>query len=291
MSHARLRMLVGLMAALLLLWSFAAGPAAADSRDDQISEAWAAYDAGDNAKARALFESLANQGDAEAHYGLGLMDSGGRGGPRDDASAAQHFSVAADAGLAAAQDALGYLYDFGLGLPLNRDLAEYWYQRATDGGDLNAKNNLAYSWIESGRKVNEALAMLQDVLASAPKEAAYLDSYGWALYQLGRFHEALPPLCDAARRDPGHPEVQAHLGDALWRLGRKDQARQQWQRALELAEQPSELSDNGADFLHGVGVEGWRAELIDRLTRGLKDSVPPSPGNAPLDDSCEAPIS
>src|SRR5262245_31727031 len=99
MSHARLRIPIGLMAALLLIWSLAAGPAAADSRDDQLSQAWAAFDAGDDSKARTLFESLAKEGDAEAHYGLGLMDSGGRGGPRDDAAAAQHFSAAADAGL------------------------------------------------------------------------------------------------------------------------------------------------------------------------------------------------
>jgi TPR repeat protein len=291
MSHVRLRMKVGLMAALLLGWSLAAGPAAADSAQDQLDQAWAAYDAGDDAKARALFESLANEGDAEAHYGLGLMDSNGRGAPRDDAAAAEHYSAAANAGLAAAQDALGYMYDFGLGLPLNHDLAEYWYQRATDGGELNAKNNLAYSWIDTGRNVEEALSMLREVLASAPHEAAYLDSYGWALYQLGRYREALPPLCDAARRDPGHPEVQAHLGDAFWRLGRKAEARQQWQRALELAEQPGELSDNGADFLHGIGVEGWRAELIDRLAQGLSGGAPPSPGDSPLDESCQVPVS
>jgi TPR repeat protein len=290
MSHVRLQIPVGLMAVLLFAWSLAAGPALADSREEQLNQAWSAYDSGADAKARELFQSLANEGDAEAHYGLGLMDSSGRGGPRDNAAAAQQFSVAADAGLPAAQDALGYLYDFGLGLPLNRDLAEYWYQRATDGGDLNAKNNLAYSWIDSGRNVDEALSMLRDVLASAPHEAAYLDSYGWALYQLGRYHEAIPPLCDAARRDPGHPEVQAHLGDALWRVGRKNEARQQWQRAQELAEQPGELTDNGADFLHGVGIEGWRAELVDRLTKGLGGGAS-TPDDASAQDSCEAPIS
>lgn len=267
MSHVRLLLSVGLMAVLLLAWSFAAGPAVADSRQDQLDQAWAAYDSGDDAKARALFEPLANEGDAEAHYGLGLMDSTGRGAPRDDASAAQHFSAAADAGLPAAQDALGYMYDFGLGLPLNRDMAEYWYQRATDGGDLNAKNNLAYSWIDSGRNVEQALAMLHDVLASVPDEAAYLDSYGWALYQLGRYPESLRYLCDAAVRDPGHPEVQAHLGDAFWQLGRTDQAVQQWQRALDLAEQPGELSGNGADFLNGFGLRNWKNDLIGRLMR------------------------
>jgi tetratricopeptide (TPR) repeat protein len=291
MSHARLRMSVGLMAVLLLIWSIAAGPAAADSRQDQLDQAWAAYDSGDDAKARVLFESLASQGDAEAHYGLGLMDSSGRGAPRDDAAAAQHFSSAANAGMPAAQDALGYMYDFGLGLPLNHDLAEYWYQRANDAGDLNARNNLAYSWIDSGRRVKEALSMLRDVLAAAPEEAAYLDSYGWALYQLGQYPEALRYLCDAAQRDPGHPEVQAHLGDAFWRLGQTGQAVQQWRRALDLSEQPGQLSDTGADFLHGVGLQSWRRDLIDRLKRA-GDREGSSSGEAlPLPAACAPPIS
>jgi TPR repeat protein len=267
MTAARWRLSVGLVMALLLACALTAGPASADSRQDQLDQAWSAYDSGDDAKARALFEGLAGDGDPEAHYGLGLMDSQGRGAPRDDASAASHFSKAADAGIAAAQDALGYMYDFGLGLPLNRDVAEYWYRRAVDGGDLNAKNNLAYTWIDSGRNVGEALAMLKDVLASAPEEAAYLDSYGWALYQLGRYQEALHYLCDAAARDPGHPEVQAHLGDVFWKLGESDQAVQQWARAFELADRPGELSDSGADFLNGYGLRNWKADMTDRMNQ------------------------
>lgn len=283
-----------MLCALLLVLPLLAGPARAESRQEQLDAAWAAYQAGDNAKARELFGSLAAEGDLEAHYGLGLMDASGRGGPRDDAAAASHFSAAAEGGYPAAQDALGYMYDFGLGLPLNRDLAEYWYRKTVDGGDLNARNNLAYSWIDSGRRLGEALDLMRQVMAAAPNVAAYLDSYGWALYRLGRFREALPPLCEAARRDPGHPEVQAHLGDALWRVGRKAEARQQWQRALALAERPSLLSESGADFLRGAGIEGWRAEMADRLTRGLGD-MPPAGSTVgedmPLDGSCQTPIS
>ena len=65
------------------------------------------------------------------------------------------------------------------------------------------------------------------------------------------------------------PEVLAHLGDAYWRIGREAEARSQWQRALGLADEPSQLSSNGADFLHGVGIAGWRAAIEDRLSQGL----------------------
>ncbi|WP_151176514.1 tetratricopeptide repeat protein [Hypericibacter terrae] len=291
MSPVRWRIPVGLMAALLLACTLAAGPAVAQSREDQLGDAWAAYSAGDDAKARALFESLAGEGDPEANFGLGLMDADGRGAPRDQAAAARHFSTAAQAGFAEAQDALGYAYDFGLGLPQNHDLAEYWYQRATDAGVVNAKNNLAYSWIDSGRNIDQALAMLQDVLSAVPNEPAYLDSYGWALYRLGRYPEALHYLCDAAMHDPGHPEVQAHLGDAFWQMGQTNQAVQQWQRALDLADRPDELSDSGADFLNGFGLKAWKNDLIGRLMRA-GNRAGSAEGAVPLPTACnEPPIS
>ena len=97
------------------------------------------------------------------------------------------------------------------------------------------------------------------VLASAPHEPAYLDSYGWALYQLGRYHEALPPLCDAARRDPGHPEVQAHLGDALWRVGRKDDFFALGGRSLLLPRVRHRLEQE-------LGVRLSLASLLERTT-------------------------
>ena len=89
---------------LLLLLPFAMRPAQAqDSPEAQLKQAWAAYEAGDNAKARALFAPLADRGEAEANYGLGLMEANGLGGPRDDAAAGGHFPTAAEGGHAVRQ--------------------------------------------------------------------------------------------------------------------------------------------------------------------------------------------
>lgn len=263
-----------------------------------LEEGWAAYNAGDYGRAIELFEPLAEGGDAEANYALGLLHANGLGVPRDDTRAAGYVAAAASAGYPAAQDLLGYMYDFGLGVPQNRHLAERWYQKAVDAGELNAMNNLAYSWVSEGRRLGEAAALIATAVRAAPEVAAYLDSLGWLLYQMGHYLEAVPPLCEAAKRDPGHPEVAAHLGDAYWRIGQVAEAETQWRHSLALAEDPSQLSDNGADFLHGVGAAGWRAAMADRLARGLADppvsrgAVPDgATSDLPIDPGCEVPVS
>lgn len=269
-------------------------PAVADALED----GWAAYNDGDYGRAIELFQALAEGGDPEANYALGLLHANGLGVPRDDARAADYVSRSAEAGYPPAQDLLGYMYDFGLGLPQNRHLAERWYQKAVDAGEINAMNNLAYSWLSQGRRLGEAASLIATAVRSAPDVAAYLDSLGWLLYQMGHYLEAVPPLCEAAKRDPGHPEVAAHLGDAYWRVGQMSEAAVQWRHALALAEDPSLLSDNGADFLHGVGAAGWRAAMADRLARGLADP-PVAPGalpggttsDLPIDPGCEVPVS
>src|SRR5690606_29581050 len=67
-----------------------------------------------------------------------------------------------------------------------------------------------------------------------PDNAAIIDSYGWVLYRLGRNQEALVEL----RRAWGlmkDPEVAAHLGEVLWRMGRRADAQRYFEEARALA--------------------------------------------------------
>ena len=52
----------------------------------------------------------AEQGDAGAQLGLGLMYRDGRGVPQDDAEAVRWFRLAAEQGLTGAQSLLGFMY-------------------------------------------------------------------------------------------------------------------------------------------------------------------------------------
>ena len=60
------------------------------------------------------------------------------------------------------------------------------------------------------------------------------DSFGWALYKLGDLDRARG-LIEAARDDlkpKNHWEIEDHLGDIYWHLGREDDARTAWETAL-----------------------------------------------------------
>ena len=83
-----------------------------------------------------------------------------------------------------------------------------------------------------GRPVRPGLPPEQ-VAAAEPDNAAIIDSYGWVLYRLGRNQEALTELrrAFALQEDA---EIAAHLGEVLWVLGKRDEARRYFEEARKL---------------------------------------------------------
>jgi tetratricopeptide (TPR) repeat protein len=94
-------------------------------------------------------------------------------------------------------------------------------------------NYLGYMFAERGVRLDEALVLIERALTIDPNNGAYLDSLGWAYYQLKRFDQARDHLARAAQQMPGNSVVQDHFGDALAALGRHDEAIAAWTRALE----------------------------------------------------------
>ena len=66
------------------------------------------------------------------------------------------------------------------------------------------------------------------------KETAELGKALWVLYRLGDYPAAVGHLERAVELEPGDPVINDHLGDAYWIVGRKNEARFQWIRALSL---------------------------------------------------------
>ncbi|MGB7369299.1 MAG: sel1 repeat family protein, partial [Methylovirgula sp.] len=79
--------------AAFMLLSFAA-PVAAGQFEDGL----AAFKRSDYATALRLWRSLADQGNADAQYNLGVMYANGQGVPQDYAEAAKWYRLAADQG-------------------------------------------------------------------------------------------------------------------------------------------------------------------------------------------------
>jgi len=97
-----------------------------------------------------------------------------------------------------------------------------------------ALNNLGYLWAEQGVKLDKSLEMIERALKQEPNNAAFLDSYGWILFKLGRLVQAEEYLKKAQEMLPTDPEVHHHLGDLYHSQGKSKLALQSWQKALEL---------------------------------------------------------
>ena len=107
---------------VLLFILFVAGPAFSADFNKGI----AAYSRGDYAAALKEWRPLAEQGDADAQYNLGVMHDTGQGVPQDYKTAVKWFRLAAEQGNAAAQNNLGVMYEEGQGIIQNNIYAHMW---------------------------------------------------------------------------------------------------------------------------------------------------------------------
>jgi Flp pilus assembly protein TadD len=132
-----------------------------------------------------------------------------------------------------------------------RDLTTALKQRPDEPELLNF---LGYSWIDRGERLHEALAMVQKAVDTDPKSGAMIDSLGWGYYRLGDFNKAVEKLELAVSIEAGDPDVNNHLGDAYWQVGRKVEARFQWSRVLTLEPSPKLRTEVEAKLKNGLGA-------------------------------------
>lgn len=98
--------------------------------------------------------------------------------------------------------------------------------------DSRALNHLGYMLTDKTDRHEEALELLERAIAISPDDPAIIDSLAWVQYKLGKYEEALRNLRRAYAVFPDH-EVASHLGEVLWVMGRREEANQVWQDALQ----------------------------------------------------------
>lgn len=113
-------------------------------------------------------------------------------------------------------------------------------------------NYLAYGWVVKGQNLEKAREMLESALASRPNEPHIIDSFGWVLYAQGEYEEAVQYLERAAELMSTDATVNDHLGDCYWRLGRRREARYQWERALLFNPEPQDEAAIRQKLEHGL---------------------------------------
>jgi len=94
------------------------------------------------AKSLADLRKLADQGNADAQWQMGIRYHNGENVPHNDAQAMQWFLRAAEQGNVAAQSALGAYYWAGRGVPEDLSKAYFWSAIALANGDANSKVRL-----------------------------------------------------------------------------------------------------------------------------------------------------
>lgn len=98
----------------------------------------------------------------------------------------------------------------------------------------HAYNALGYSFAERNTRLAEARKLIEKALELAPEDLYIVDSMGWVQYREGKLKDAAATL---RRAYTGRPdaEIGAHLGEVLWQLGQRDEARRIWDEARKTA--------------------------------------------------------
>ena len=96
----------------------------------------------------------------------------------------------------------------------------------------HAYNALGYSFADRNIRLPEAKQLIERALEISPNDYFIVDSLGWVLYRMGDLKGAAGQLRRAWNGRPDG-EIGAHLGEVLWALGEKDEARRIWQEALK----------------------------------------------------------
>ena len=110
--------------------------------------------------------------------------------------------------------------------------------------DAYVLNYLAYSWLERGNKIDEAIKMLETAYSIESEDPYIIDSIGWAYYLVNDYSKAENFLKRAVELMPDDPIVNDHYGDILWKLDRKIQARYFWKNVLKMEDADEEMIEN-----------------------------------------------
>ncbi len=102
-----------------------------------------------------------------------------------------------------------------------------------DPDNPNALNNYAWFLAIRADKLDKAEEMISKAVRLQPDQASFEDTYGWVLYQQGKY-EAAAGWLEKALKKSNEADLHEHYGDILYKMGNKERARESWQKAIDL---------------------------------------------------------
>ncbi|MBR5170198.1 MAG: tetratricopeptide repeat protein [Muribaculaceae bacterium] len=108
------------------------------------------------------------------------------------------------------------------------------YQRALelDPANSGALNNYAYFLAQRAQDLDNAERMAALALKYEPDNANFIDTYAWVYFAKKDYTNALLYIKNAVEHDKDNHLLE-HYGDILWFNDEKEQAVEQWTKALE----------------------------------------------------------
>lgn len=94
-------------------------------------------------------------------------------------------------------------------------------------------NALGYSLADRNERLPEALKLLERASELGPDDPYIMDSLAWVKFRMGDLRPAADLLRNAYSKAP-EAEIGAHLGEVLWALGERDEARKTWTEAVRI---------------------------------------------------------
>ncbi len=256
-----------------------------------FEDGMAAMARGDYATALEEWRPLAEQGNADAQYNLGLMYYRGQGVPQGYAEAVKWYRKAAEQGHAFAQFSLGGVYHTGRGLPKDYAEAVKWYRKAAEqdfeqaqivlgmmysyGSGVPRDPVQAHMWynilaLRSPEEERRGYAKARDALAAHMTPGQIAEARKLAREWKPKAQTAAAiPKASSPRRLPGMPrntfrDIQESLAALGYDPGPADgipgprtgAAIRAFQRDHGLAE----TGEASADLAERLGVERFKAE-------------------------------
>jgi TPR repeat protein len=228
----------------------------------------AAYDRHDYAAAAQEWQPIAQAGDANAQYNMGLLFASGQGGPQDYRKAAEWYRKAAEQGVVAAEYNLGVLYANGQGVPRSDQDAAEWLQKAAENGVVSAAASLGDIYSDDKGALHNFEQAAKWYRIAAEKGVASAQFGLGLMYDLGQgvaqdYQQAIDWYTKAA--EAGYAPAMTNLGILYYNAqgGKRDlvQAYAWIERAKKLGEpRADELIETTAERMNKRDVK--RAEAL-----------------------------
>ena len=102
-----------------------------------------------------------------------------------------------------------------------------------DINDAYPLNYLSYSLSLKNKNLDLALSLIQKAIKIDPNNGFFLDTLGWVQYQRKNYISAVFYLEKAVTLEPNSSEIINHLADSYLKLGRINEAKYEWRKALQ----------------------------------------------------------